>query len=675
MGRIMALMKKHIALTAAGTVLGLMMPMLFGVVLFTSMTAVMTNTTTAADDDDCPQEQSATYSGASEATADPALVAKLKGNKNAAILVQALEGKLDGIDMHGLTFTPLMIAGIMGNAEAESGFNPNADNGIGFRGMLQWGGGRLKALEAKPNPWTVKTQAQFLLDELAANVRPGTYESMQKATDPSDAALRWGIWFEGGYCGDNTPAGMKYNCLANDHIRDLWAQSPYAHVGIGGATPNGMQGGKTRITAAESAYQMLGGSNDGGSAKPSAYVGMGAVTVRPAVAVIPYGSAAAKAIPIADTSNQVQSRGDASAFVPSIKKELDWAVGIANDSKHGYSQDNRNKGTDYDCSSLVWNALKQGGFDVGGQPFATSDKADIPERATLKKSGFKLVSGADFKTGKGLQPGDVLWRNGHTGLYLGDGKTVAAHWDEQHDIHGHQPGDQTGDEISVVSLDYGKPYTEAYRYDGAMTDTDYKYGGATDSAAAPTGVACDTTDGDPTATPGSDGTVVYGDTSKAGSAPTNTNNYGWLCSAANVCKSGDGGKFDDASADYRGYGYQCVWYAWVRLHVLHGTGWTYILGNGGDIWKNAQATKGWTVDRSPHPGDGISGHGQPFAHKTHVAVVEKVEKTDDGNWRILISEGNHDGRHDWVGYNTRWLTKSEALAGDNHFFRYNGWNN
>ena len=151
--------------------------------------------------------------------------------------------------------------------------------------------------------------------------------------------------------------------------------------------------------------------------------------------------------------------------------------------------------------------------------------------------------------------------------------------------------------------------------------------------------------------------------------------FSWLCDSIGVCKDGDAG---DSRNIYRHleYGYQCVTFAWMRASSVYGTsGWTWVPGNGGDIWSNAQGLPGWTVDTTPHPGDLISGHGHPFAHTTHVAFVEKVE-SDSSGWKIYISEGNYgapEGSGGWHGYHTRWLTKDQALTGDNHFLRNAAW--
>lgn len=80
-----------------------------------------------------------------------------------------------------------------------------------------------------------------------------------------------------------------------------------------------------------------------------------------------------------------------------INNAISWAVDICNASNVGYSQDYRNAQTVngvtyYDCSSFIWYALKNGGFDVetahgSSYPFTTSDM-----RACLLKLGFEKLS-------------------------------------------------------------------------------------------------------------------------------------------------------------------------------------------------------------------------------------------------------------------------------------------
>lgn len=113
-----------------------------------------------------------------------------------------------------------------------------------------------------------------------------------------------------------------------------------------------------------------------------------------------------------------------------VDSYINWAMDIANDDSHGYSMASRN-GPDYDCSSFVWYALVEGGGfskeELGGYAFTTESMTE-----NLKKVGFEKY---EYKGHDELQPGDILWfpnghnghANGHTEIYIGEGKTVGAH--------------------------------------------------------------------------------------------------------------------------------------------------------------------------------------------------------------------------------------------------------
>lgn len=58
---------------------------------------------------------------------------------------------------------------------------------------------------------------------------------------------------------------------------------------------------------------------------------------------------------------------------------VEWAKNIAADDSHGYSQPRRNGNPDYDCSSLVYYALKQAGLDVGSSAFSTANEGTVLE--------------------------------------------------------------------------------------------------------------------------------------------------------------------------------------------------------------------------------------------------------------------------------------------------------
>ena len=123
-----------------------------------------------------------------------------------------------------------------------------------------------------------------------------------------------------------------------------------------------------------------------------------------------------------------------------IAKYVNWALAIAADDSHGYSQKNR-WGPDYDCSSFVVSALSNSGFEVGDAVWTGNMKSE------LTKYGFKWYTNMSK-----LKRGDILLVHNssrqHTEIYLGNGKTVGAHIAETGGIYGVE-GDQTGNEICV----------------------------------------------------------------------------------------------------------------------------------------------------------------------------------------------------------------------------------
>lgn len=123
-----------------------------------------------------------------------------------------------------------------------------------------------------------------------------------------------------------------------------------------------------------------------------------------------------------------------------IERYVKWAIAIAEDDSHGYSQFNR-WGPNYDCSSLVVASLSNTGFAVGGATYTGN------MRSSLTAHGFRWHT--DFSD---LQRGDILLVHNssrqHTEIYLGNGQTVGAHIAENGTIHG-RSGDQTGHEIDV----------------------------------------------------------------------------------------------------------------------------------------------------------------------------------------------------------------------------------
>lgn len=142
---------------------------------------------------------------------------------------------------------------------------------------------------------------------------------------------------------------------------------------------------------------------------------------------------------------------------------LNWAIGIANDQRHGYSMSNRWGNPDYDCSSLAISAYKQAGVNTGLATY-TGNMSD------LLNHGFSDVTKqCNLSTGQSMQLGDIIYyhksgTNGHAALYAGNGKIVHARGQK---YGSSAPGDQ-GTEIAVTPI-YKGSFDHVYRYTGNGT--------------------------------------------------------------------------------------------------------------------------------------------------------------------------------------------------------------
>lgn len=111
-----------------------------------------------------------------------------------------------------------------------------------------------------------------------------------------------------------------------------------------------------------------------------------------------------------------------------VETAISWAVAIANDNSHGYSQSVR-WGPHYDCSSFVYSAFYQAGFSLPGS--GTRYTQTMVNDFT--KAGFTWIPWSQIGSMNGLQRGDILLNNSsnsskqHTEIYLGNGQNVGAH--------------------------------------------------------------------------------------------------------------------------------------------------------------------------------------------------------------------------------------------------------
>ncbi|SDG68890.1 NlpC/P60 family protein [Selenomonas sp. WCT3] len=179
-------------------------------------------------------------------------------------------------------------------------------------------------------------------------------------------------------------------------------------------------------------------------------------------------------------------RAEAASQQPDMEKAVQWAMSIADDPRHGYSQGAENatascpytgsrEGPDYDCSSLVYHALDHAGFPIIAAWQKNPDfyrlyngKQETGDADTIwpdmqRIGGFTRYSWAAVKDD--LKRGDILCKpDAHVAIYIGNGKTVEARGVNNPRGGSWRTGDQGG-EIDYYSA-YGRNWTEVYRYTG-----------------------------------------------------------------------------------------------------------------------------------------------------------------------------------------------------------------
>ncbi len=142
------------------------------------------------------------------------------------------------------------------------------------------------------------------------------------------------------------------------------------------------------------------------------------------------------------TETPIPSEGSEEAgekLDPKVEAMVAWAIEIAEDDSHGYSQNNR-YGPDYDCTSFVCTALLEGGFQL--ERFL-SPRGMVRELPSL---GFAVYRKGETEPRRG----DILVELGvHAEISLGDGCCVGAHQDYGHS----RTGDRSGKEIECRTPD------------------------------------------------------------------------------------------------------------------------------------------------------------------------------------------------------------------------------
>ena len=181
---------------------------------------------------------------------------------------------------------------------------------------------------------------------------------------------------------------------------------------------------------------------------------------------------AAGSLIMSSTSAQVE---------PRVESAVQFAIDIANDQTHGYSQgmypyQGSREGPDYDCSSLIYHAFNHAGFNIienwhknplflsryDGKQY--SGDADTIWEDLSVDGGWQKFGWYEVKDD--LQRGDILCApERHVAIYIGDGRTVEARGvNNPTGLGRYETGDQGG-EIDFYSA-YNRGWTEVYRYVG-----------------------------------------------------------------------------------------------------------------------------------------------------------------------------------------------------------------
>lgn len=136
----------------------------------------------------------------------------------------------------------------------------------------------------------------------------------------------------------------------------------------------------------------------------------------------------------------------------SSEAAINWALSIADDDSHSYSQNTRWGNPNYDCALFVISVYEAAGVAVekAGATYTWN------MRGAFESCGFEWIPGdPDVNS---LQPGDILLdESDHTEMYIGNGKNVGAHRN-----YDGVNGDSSGREVCVNDY-YSHPWDGVLR--------------------------------------------------------------------------------------------------------------------------------------------------------------------------------------------------------------------
>lgn len=125
-----------------------------------------------------------------------------------------------------------------------------------------------------------------------------------------------------------------------------------------------------------------------------------------------------------------------------------WSCGYGQGDGVGGRWDIRPGGAG-DCSSItIWGA-QMGGYPTGGASYTGDMRAELTS-----------VGWAEVPIGQPSK-GDILWKTGHVAVCVDDGANLSEAWiNENNDIIGGAPGDQTGQETRTIGY-WEHPFTQS----------------------------------------------------------------------------------------------------------------------------------------------------------------------------------------------------------------------
>jgi hypothetical protein len=176
-------------------------------------------------------------------------------NPNAVIVANKLKGA---------GYTKAQIAGVLGNFELESGFNPRVNEGgkvgapmgVGGYGFGQWTGGRQSNLvnfakQQKMDPGDPNLQAKFLLYELGGPEKKAA-AYLREAVSPEESARRFLTDFE--------RAGIPKTKQRQEAARAIYGKLDFLDQPGQAPIAQGVQKPGTNLTVSEILAPILGGA-------------------------------------------------------------------------------------------------------------------------------------------------------------------------------------------------------------------------------------------------------------------------------------------------------------------------------------------------------------------------------------------------------------------------------